>query len=181
MSWPERFGPRPSLPLPTKAIHQGAPGRSSTNMSDIAMYEQPLKYLMDPKKLLVAAPETTVYDAARLMADRNVGAVLVVRDRMLRGIFTERDAVKRVIAKGLDIRTTPLSEVMTSDPQALAPEESFGYALMLMHENGFRHVPVVKDGVPIGIVSARNALDPDLEEFNSEFERRKHFSARRAV
>jgi CBS domain-containing protein len=145
------------------------------------MYEQPLKYLMDPKKLLVAAPETTVYEAARLMTEKNVGAVLVVKDKMLRGIFTERDAVKRVIAKGLDFRTTPLSKVMTPDPRALDPEESFGYALTLMHDNGYRHIPVVQDGVPIGIVSARNALDPDLEEFNSESARREHYSVRRVA
>lgn len=145
------------------------------------MYEQPLKYLMDPKKLLLAAPDTTVYEAARLMAKKNVGAVLVVEEKLLRGIFTERDALKRVIAKGLDIKTTPLSAVMTPDPRALHPEESFGYALTLMHDNGYRHIPVVQDGVPIGIVSARNALDPDLEEFNSESARRQHFSARRVV
>lgn len=145
------------------------------------MYEQPLKYLMDPKKLLIAAPDTTVYEAARLMAKKNVGAVLVVTDKILRGIFTERDAIKRVIAKGLDIKTTPLSKVMTPDPRALDPEESFGYALTLMHDNGCRHIPVVQDGVPVGIVSARNALDPDLEEFNSESARRQHFSTRRVV
>lgn len=145
------------------------------------MYEQPLKYLMDAKKLLVAAPETTVYDAARQMAEKNVGAVLVVKDKMLRGIFTERDALKRVIAKGLDFRTTPLSKVMTTDPRSLDPEESFGYALTLMHDNGYRHIPVVQDGVPIGIVSARNALDPDLEEFTSESARRQHFSSRRVA
>ena len=145
------------------------------------MYEQPLKYVMDLKKLLVAAPETTVFEAAQLMTERNVGAILVVTDKILRGIFTERDAVKRVIAKGLDVKNTPLSAVMTPDPRALDPEESFGYALTLMHDNGYRHIPVVQDGVPVGIVSARNALDPDLEEFNSESARRRHFSARRAV
>jgi CBS domain-containing protein len=159
------------------------PGRThhQHHTPDHTMYEQSLKYLMDDKKLLVAAPETTVFDAAQLMADKNVGAVLVVTDKLLRGIFTERDAVVRVIAKGLDAKTTPLSAVMTPDPRALDPEESFGYALTLMHENGFRHVPVVQDGVPVGIVSARNALDPDLEEFNSESARRQHFSVRRKV
>jgi signal-transduction protein with cAMP-binding, CBS, and nucleotidyltransferase domain len=51
---------------------------------------------------------------------------------------------------------------------------SFGFALLMMHENGFRHVSVIENGRPIGIVSARNALDPDMEEFVSEAQRRKH-------
>ena len=55
----------------------------------------------------------------------------------------------------------------------VTPGESFGYALLMMHEKGFRHVPVVENGAPIGIVSARNALDPDLEEFESEARRRQ--------
>jgi signal-transduction protein with cAMP-binding, CBS, and nucleotidyltransferase domain len=62
---------------------------------------------------------------------------------------------------------------MTKSPVFVDPGETFGYALLLMHENGFRHVPVVVNGEPIGIVSARSALDPDLEEFESEARRRK--------
>jgi CBS domain-containing protein len=69
--------------------------------------------------------------------------------------------------------TTRLSEVMTHSPQTIDPEKSFGYALLTMHQNGFRHLPVVKDGKLLGIVSARNALDPDLEEFVSESRRRE--------
>ena len=62
---------------------------------------------------------------------------------------------------------------MTPDPTTVAPDETFGYALLLMHESGFRHVPVVENGRPVGVVSARHALDPDLEEFTAEAERRK--------
>ena len=51
---------------------------------------------------------------------------------------------------------------------------AFGFALLMMHENGFRHVPMIENGRPIGIVSARNALEPDMEEFVSETQRRKH-------
>jgi signal-transduction protein with cAMP-binding, CBS, and nucleotidyltransferase domain len=129
---------------------------------------------MDKKKLLTAAPETTVSEAAKLMAKKNVGAVMVVENECLIGIFTERDALIRVIAKGRDTQTTKLSDVMTSDPQTVDPNKSFGFALLMMHENGFRHVPVIEEGKPIGIVSSRNALDPDLEEFVAEAQRRKH-------
>ncbi|MFA7269231.1 MAG: CBS domain-containing protein [Sterolibacterium sp.] len=132
---------------------------------------------MEKRKFLMAPPETTVSKAAKLMAKKNVGAVMVVENERLIGIFTERDAVFRVIAKGCDAQTTRLVDVMTSDPKTLDPNKSFGYALLMMHENGFRHVPVVENGKPIGIVSSRNAMDPDLEEFVSEAQRRKYIQA----
>ncbi|HTT41293.1 MAG TPA: CBS domain-containing protein [Burkholderiales bacterium] len=141
-----------------------------------AMFSQPIRDVMQREKLLTAAPGTTVSKAAELMAQRNVGAVLVVDDQQLVGIFTERDAVFRVIARGLDSSTTRLSDVMTSGPKTVSPDKPFGYALLVMHENRFRHLPVIENGKLIGIVSARNALDPDLEEFIAESERRKHIS-----
>jgi len=138
------------------------------------MFSQRIRSVMERKKILTAPPETTVSKAAALMASRNVGAVMVVDHERLIGIFTERDAVVRVIARGRDARTTRLGEVMTTAPLTVDPDKSFGYALLMMHEKGFRHVPVIENGKPIGIVSARNALDPDLEEFVSESQRRKH-------
>jgi len=128
---------------------------------------------MEKKNLLIATPETTVNKAAQLMAKRNVGAVIVVDEQCLVGIFTERDALFRVIARKLDPKTTRLADVMTIAPKTVAPDETFGYALLVMQENGFRHLPVIENDKLIGIVSARNALDPDLEEFVSESERRK--------
>jgi CBS domain-containing protein len=138
------------------------------------MFSTPVRHLIEPRKLLVAAPETTVREAAELMASRAVGAVLVVQRDELLGIFTERDVVFRVVARGLDPDVTRLSEVMTREPKTIAPEKAFGVAMAVMHENGFRHLPVVDKGVPIGVVSSRSALDPELEEFVAEERRRKH-------
>jgi len=137
------------------------------------MFGQRIRTIME-KKLVTASPQTSVSKAAKLMARRKVGAVMVVEDHRLVGIFTERDAVFRVIAPGRDSRTTRLAEVMTTAPKTVDPDKSFGYALLLMHENGFRHVPVVENERLIGVVSARDALDPDLEEFVSESQRREH-------
>ena len=142
------------------------------------MLSLPIGSLIEPRKLVVASLDTTVSVAAELMQEGKVGAVLVVEGERLAGIFTERDAVYRVMAAGRDPRTTLLRDVMTPDPLTVAPEETFGYALLLMHEKGFRHAPVVVDGRPIGVVSARHALDPDLEEFAAEAERRKHIRRR---
>jgi CBS domain-containing protein len=138
------------------------------------MFSQPVKYVMERKKLLTAPPAMTVREAARRMATRKVGAILVVDHESLVGIFTERDAVFRVIAQDRDSRATRLADVMTPSPKTVTPDKSFGYALLLMHENGFRHLPVIEGEKLVGIVSARNALDPDLEEFVSEAHRRAH-------
>jgi CBS domain-containing protein len=137
------------------------------------MFSEPVRAVMERKKLLIALPETTVSEAAALMARRKVGAVMVVEHQSLVGIFTERDAVFRVLARGLDAQTTRLADVMTTTPQTVNPDKSFGYALLLMYQNGFRHVPVIENGRIVGIVSARNALDPDMEEFESESQRRR--------
>lgn len=138
------------------------------------MFSQRIRSVMEQKKILTAPPETTVGKAAELMATRNVGAVMVVEHEHLVGIFTERDAVFRVIAQGRDVQATRLAEVMTTAPLTVDPDKSYGHALLIMYENGFRHVPVIENGKPVGIVSSRNALDPEMEEFVSEVQRRKH-------
>lgn len=139
------------------------------------MFSQTIKNVMDPNRFLTAAPDQTVSDASSMMQTRNVGAVLVIADGKLMGIFTERDAVFRVIARGLDPTTTQLADVMTVEPITLSPEKSYGHALLLMQENGFRHLPVVQNGVPIGIISSRNAMDPEMEQFVWEERRRVHY------
>jgi CBS domain-containing protein len=144
------------------------------------MFSQPVKYVMERKKLLTASPSMTVREAAKQMARRKVGAILVVEHESLVGIFTERDAVFRVIAQDRDSRATRLADVMTPSPKTVTPDKSFGYALLLMHENGFRHLPVIEGEKLVGIVSARNALDPDLEEFVSEAQRRAHILRERS-
>jgi len=131
---------------------------------------------MEHENMLIASPESLVTDAARLLAGSKIGAVLVVQGDQLTGIFTERDAVCRVLAAGLDASCTPLSRVMTPKPIAVDPEGTFGHALLLMHQHGMRHVPVVEQGRPVGIVCARDALDPEMEEFACEAQRREGFN-----
>lgn len=138
------------------------------------MFGLPIRSVMEPRKLVVASPQASVWEAARLMMDARVGAVLVVSEDRLVGIFTERDAVYRVVAAERDPRATRLAEVMTPRPKTLPSEAPFGRALALMHDGGFRHVPVVDDGRLVGVVSARHALDPELEEFAAEARRGEH-------
>jgi CBS domain-containing protein len=128
---------------------------------------------MDPRKLILVSGSMTVRAAAELMKSRRYGAVLITDADELLGIFTERDAVFRVIAAGRDPDSTPLADVMTPQPKTISPDKTFGHAMLMMHEGGFRHVPVVEDGKLVGMVSSRNALDPELEEFVFEERRRQ--------
>lgn len=139
------------------------------------MYDQPIRHVMTKTPFLTAPPSTTVGEAAALMAARNVGHVLVVDGERLIGIFTERDAVYRVMARRLDQLSTTLAEVMTPSPRTVGPDQPFGIAMAMMHKYGFRRVPVVVDGRPVGLVAARNALDPDLEDFVTEARRRERY------
>jgi CBS domain-containing protein len=143
------------------------------------MYDQPVSEVMQRSKVLKAAPETLVSKAARMMAAKNAGAVMVVVDGRLVGICTERDIVFRVVGAGLDATATRLADVMTRTPRTIEPDKPFGHALLVMQEHGFRHLPVVLNGKPVGIVSSRSAMDPQLEEFVFEEHRRKHFELKR--
>ena len=120
----------------------------------------------------VAEKTMTVLDAAILMKEKGKGALLVVEGPRLSGIFTERDALFRVIAAGRDPATTRLADVMTAQPQTMHPDEPFVKALQLMHKRGFRHLPVVEHGRPLGVVSARDALDDDLYDLRVELVQR---------
>lgn len=141
------------------------------------MIDMPVREVMSRRTLLKAAPSVTIRKVAKMMAEKNAGAVLVIDgERRLKGIITERDIVFRVVARGLDPAATHVVDVMTQDPVVVDPDKPFGYAMLLMHERGFRHLPVVRDGKVMGIVSARKAMDPELEEFVSEAERRRHLT-----
>jgi CBS domain-containing protein len=97
---------------------------------------------------------TSVTDACNQMRDCQAGSVLVTgaADRLV-GIFTGRDAVCRVLAQRRDPSTTRLTEVMTSNPTTMSPDQTALDALRLMSDGGFRHVPLVKNGRILGIVS----------------------------
>lgn len=125
----------------------------------------------------VTAPSSmTVRMAASLMKERHVGAMMVVEHGQLVGVFTERDALNRVVAEGRDATTTTLAEVMTANPQTVSPDAAFSSALELMHDNRFRHVPVVEQGRPVGMVSVRDAMGPELESFVYEMLRQEQVS-----
>lgn len=138
------------------------------------MPQRPIRTIIQDQHPVTASAGLTVAEAARTMRQNGVGALLVVDGERLAGIFTERDVLFRVVAEGRSPDTTLLAEVMTRNPRTIAPDRPFAHALHLMYEGEFRHVPVVENGRPLGMVSARDALEPDLRQFIADLETRSH-------
>lgn len=143
------------------------------------MYDQSVKSVIRRGSLVRVAPDSLVTEAAKLMVRKVVGAVVVLDADRLVGIFTERDIAYRVVAEGRDPGATRVAEVMTANPETVEAGKPFGYALHRMQSRGFRHMPVVDGGKVVGIVSSRSAMDPALEEFVHEANRRKHYEKTR--
>ena len=138
------------------------------------MQMRSLRSIVAGRPPVTVSRNATVVDAARQMKQRNVGSVLVLDGGHLAGIFTERDALFRVLAEGRNPQTTKLADVMTSQPQTIHPDEPFLHAMRMMQRGGFRHLPVAEHGRPLGMVSARDALDDDLYELSVNLEQREH-------
>ena len=123
----------------------------------------------DASRYAVKATET-VYRAIRLMANRRIGAVLVVEQGIVIGIFTERDYIMRVEVEGRAAKETLLREVMTDKMYTVTPSTSLEHCLALMIRYRFRHLPVVEEGALMGIISMRDALAAVLEAQGAEIQ-----------
>jgi CBS domain-containing protein len=110
----------------------------------------------------------TVLETVRAMVELNIGAVPVLHNGQLVGIFSERDLMKRVVAEGRDPRTTSLAEAMTDDPVTISLNEELGNCMSLMRRNSFRHLPVCHEGKLVAMVSLRDILLQDLTDKDDE-------------
>ena len=110
----------------------------------------------------------SVFEVAHAMVERNIGAVPVLQDGLLVGIFSERDLMKRVVVEGRDAKSTRVFEVMTEDPLTVAPDQDLETCMFLMRRHGFRHLPVCEGKQLRGLVSLRDLLLQDLTEKDDE-------------
>jgi CBS domain-containing protein len=110
----------------------------------------------------------SVLEAVRIMVEGNVGAVPILHNGIVVGIFSERDLMRRVVAQGRDPRLTCMAEVMTSDPLTIGTNDDLENCMNLMRRYGFRHLPVCYDGHLVGMVSLRDILLHDLDEKDDE-------------
>ncbi len=134
---------------------------------------RPIRSMIEGQVPQTAAGTAAVSEVARTMRDRNIGALMIVDGSRLTGVFTERDALFRVLAPGRDPATTPVGAVMTPSPQTIHPDKPFVEAVRMMLEGGYRHVPVVEDGRVLGMVSVRDALDPEVDEAKKDLATRE--------
>jgi len=127
-----------------------------------------LKSLMAGKRLTYVSPDMTITEVARKMADAGIGAVVVLEEEKLKGIFTERDLLNRVVSVGKDPKAIKVSEVMTVDVCVCNAEDSYEYCLAQMRQIGCRHMPVVEEHRLLGIISMRDLLKYQVSVKESE-------------
>jgi CBS domain-containing protein len=99
------------------------------------------------------SPDSCVYEAIEIMADKHVGALLVVSDNNLIGVVSERDYARKVILQGKSSKETPVREIMTSPAIFVTPEQTVEESMRIMTENHIRHLPVMDGGILLGVVS----------------------------
>ena len=124
--------------------------------------------LIKDQELYQAELGHTVLETVLAMVHRNIGAVPVIHNGKVVGIFSERDLMKRVVAEGRDPRNTRMAEVMTDDPLTVSMHEELENCMTLMRRHSFRHLPVCHEGVLVGMVSLRDILLHDLNEKDDE-------------
>src|SRR5271165_3510075 len=130
-----------------------------------------LRHLVKDRSVYSVEATRTVLEAARYMMEHNVGAVPVLRDGLLAGILSERDIMNRVVALGRTPGTTAASEVMTANPRSVSADESIDECLFIMHEFGFRHLPIVDGKELKGLVSLRDVVMHQAAELERQARR----------
>jgi len=114
--------------------------------------------------VIAVVPDSTVYEAIRLMAEKNIGALAVVADSGLVGIFSERNYARNVFLKGKASPTTSVAEVMSERPVCVSPDETVEECMALMTDKLVRHLPVLEDNQMIGIVSIGDLVKSIIRE-----------------
>ena len=117
-----------------------------------------------PGELFSVAPDSTVFDALGLMAEKNVGAVIVCEGDRLVGIFSERDYARKVILRGKSSRDTPVSEIMTSRVLCIEPAQTADQCMALMTDKRIRHLPVLEGGKLVGVISIGDVVKGIVKE-----------------
>ena len=110
------------------------------------------------------APDQTVAEAVQLMREKSIGCVLVCENGKLVGIFTERDLLRRVLARNKPL-SMPVRECMSANPVTVQPKAPINTAIRLMEEGGYRHLPIVDRGKPVGLLSVKRIVHYLVEHF----------------
>ncbi len=121
------------------------------------------------------APDATAYDALERMADKNIGALMVMENGKLVGVFSERDYARKVILKGRSSKSTTVRELMSSKPICVDPDKSLRDCMVLMTQNHIRHLPVMDNDVLLGVVSNRDVVDTVISDQAEAIEKLENY------
>lgn len=136
-----------------------------------------VQHLLDAKSgdLISITPDASVLDAIRLMADREVGSLLVMTGDELKGIVTERDYARKVIIKGRSSESTQVGEIMTEKVFTASPENTVNHCMNAMTDKKIRHLPVTSDGKVVGMISIGDLVQAIIEDQKEEIEHLEHY------
>ena len=136
-----------------------------------------VKHLLDAKgrNIVSIAPDASVFDAIKLMADKAIGSLVVMADDSLVGIVTERDYARKVIIKGRSSRETKVADIMTTEVKTAASDHTVNACMELMTEKKIRHLPVVEDDRVIAMISIGDLVQAIIADQQEEIEHLEHY------
>ena len=128
-----------------------------------------------PAEVFAVAPEAPVVEAIRLMADKSIGAVLVLRGEALAGILSERDYARKIVLKGRSSADTAINAIMTADVITVVPDTSVPACMRMMTELRIRHLPVVESGRLVGLVSIGDLVKAVMADQQEQLEQLQRY------
>ena len=136
-----------------------------------------VKNLLQKKGNVVhsVSPSSCVYDALEVLENKNLGALVVVEDETLIGIFTERDYARKVVLKGRSSKETRIKDIMTDRPVFVTPQNTIDDCMQIMTDKHIRHLPVLDNGKLVGVISIGDLVKFIIEEKNFIIENLEHY------
>ncbi len=136
-----------------------------------------VQHLLDAKgrQVISVAPDTSVLDAIKLMAEKGIGSLVVLDGEELAGIVTERDYARKVIIKGRASESTPVGDIMTAEVLTTSPDSTVDKCMAMMTSKKCRHLPVVEDGAVVAMISIGDLVQAIIADQKEEIEHLEHY------
>lgn len=136
-----------------------------------------VQHLLDAKgrQVISVAPDTSVLDAIKLMAEKGIGSLVVLDGEELAGIVTERDYARKVIIKGRASESTPVGDIMTAEVLTTSPDSTVDKCMAMMTRKKCRHLPVVEDGAVVAMISIGDLVQAIIADQKEEIEHLEHY------
>ena len=130
-----------------------------------------------PAEIIAISPDAPVIDAIRLMAERRVGALVVMEGARLAGILSERDYARKIVLQGRSSKDTPVRDIMTAEVITVRPEDSSDHCMQVVTDKRIRHLPVMQGGDVVGVLSIGDLVRAVIEEQKQEQDQLQRYIA----